>query len=201
MKRKGLGAGDTEAVLLDGNARSCPESWSKDGRTILGIRQRTDEGGWSAWALALDGSRPPEPLLRNEWVDEPQVSADGRWLAYVSGVSGSPEVYIEPFRREGDRVQVSSAGGGQPKWRADGRELFYTAPDGSVMAVEVRVQGESLAVSTSTRLFGLRGRYEQGTDDFAPSGDGQRFLVKVPVQESVRPQLHVVTSWTSLLSQ
>ena len=132
-------------------------------------------------------------------MDEPQLSPDERWLAYVSQESGRDEVYLEPFRRAGDRVRVSVDGGGQPKWRGDGKELFYATPGNLLMAVSVRAAGERLEVSLPTRLFEIRGLEGTGYDDYAPSADGQRFLVKLPVQESRKPQLQIVTNWTSLV--
>jgi Tol biopolymer transport system component len=199
LRRKGLRAGDTEVVMLDASAKACPESWSRDGRTILVHRQAPDMSGLTAWALGADGKSQPEPLLTKETVDEPQISPDGRWFAFTSGASGSWEVYIEPFRRDGDRVRVSVNGGGQPKWRADGRELFFATPNDELMTVDVRPQGDRLEVSSAKRLFALRGQQNYGSDDFAPATDGQRFLVKIPVEEVAKPQLHIVTNWPSLL--
>jgi eukaryotic-like serine/threonine-protein kinase len=90
-------------------------------------------------------------------------------------------------------------GGGQPKWRRDGRELFFTTAASRLAAVDVRATGDRLDVSLPTELFEIGGFQGAGYDDYAPSGDGQRFLVKVPVEEERLPVLHVVTNWTSLL--
>jgi hypothetical protein len=96
-------------------------------------------------------------------------------------------------------VRVSVDGGGQPKWRRDGKELFYSTPGNLLMAAAVRTAGERLEVSLPTRLFEIRGLQGAGYDDYAPSVDGQRFLVKQPVQESSKPQLQIITNWTSLV--
>jgi eukaryotic-like serine/threonine-protein kinase len=132
-------------------------------------------------------------------VDEPQLSPDERWLAWVSLESGRDEVYVEPYRRDGDRVRVSLDGGGQPKWRGDGKELFFTTPENLLMAVAVRASGERLEVGLPAKLFEIHGLKGTGYDDYAPSADGQRFLVKLPVEQDRRVQLHVVTNWTSLI--
>jgi hypothetical protein len=128
--------------------------------------------------------------------------SDGRWLAFTPGASsveatrrcppmaaGSRtcrasrgEVYIEPFRSERNRVRVSVNGGGQPQWRRDGRELFFTTAASRLAAVDVRATGEQLDVSLPTELVEIRGLQGTGFDDYAPSVDGQRFLVKVPVE-------------------
>jgi hypothetical protein len=96
-------------------------------------------------------------------------------------------------------VRVSVTGGGQPKWRRDGRELFFTTPANRLMTVAVRASGERLDASLPTELFEIRGLQGSGYDDYAPSADGQRFLVKVPIEQEHKPMLQVVTNWTSLL--
>jgi Tol biopolymer transport system component len=198
LRRKGLRAADPETLLTESADEDHPEHWSRDGQTLLFVRRAAGDAQ-SVWALALTGGKA-EPLLDARFrVDEPQLSPDERWLAYVSRESGSDEVYLEPFRRDGDRVRVSVDGGGQPKWRGDGKELFYSTPGNLLMAVAVRAGGERLEVSLPTRLFEIRGLQGTGYDDYAPSADGQRFLVKLPVEEDRKPQLHIVTHWTSLI--
>jgi Tol biopolymer transport system component len=199
LRRRGLRANDPEIVLLDAPGQNFPESWSRDGRTIALCRLETD-GKQGAWALTTTGDGKAEAIVAGPFrVDEPQISPDGQWVAYVSSESGRDEVYVEPFRREGDRVRVSVDGGGQPKWRGDGRELFLVTGNRRLQAVTVRPAGDRVDVTLPTDLFELR--VFQGTylDDYAPSADGQRFLVKLPLVQSRKPQLHIVTNWTSLL--
>jgi Tol biopolymer transport system component len=199
LRHKGLRASDPETVLTDSSDEDIPESWSPQRGVVLLVR-RTAEDTQSVWALPVEGGGEAEIVLDTGFrVDEPHLSPDGRWLAYVSGESGRDEVYVEPFRRDGERVRVSVDGGGQPKWREDGKELFYTTPGNLLMAVEVTSAGDRLDVSLPTELFEIRGLQGTGYDDYAPSADGQRFLVKRPVEEDRKPQLHIVTNWTSLL--
>jgi Tol biopolymer transport system component len=199
LRRKGLRASDPEVALTESPDEDHPEAWSRDGRTLLFVR-RTPEDAQSVWALPLEGGGEIEPVLNaGFWVDEPQLSPDERWLTYVSRESGHDEVYVEPFRREGDRVRVSVDGGGQPKWRGDGKELFFTTPSSRLMAVEVHPAGERLDVSLPTELFEIHGLEGTGYDDYAVTADGKRFLVKLPVEEARKPQLQIVTNWTSLL--
>ena len=140
-----------------------------------------------------------ELLLRNGFdVDEPQVSPDGRWLAYESDDSGQWEVYIQPFRRPGARVPVSVDGGGQPKWRRDGRELFYLSADSRVMAVTTQPDALKLDVGVPVALFETDS-FRPGYDDYAPSGDGQRFLVKVP-KERRTLQMRVLLNLPSMVT-
>jgi hypothetical protein len=198
LRRKGLRALDPETALTDTNDEDHPEFWSRDGKTLLFIR-RSAADAQGAWSLHL-GDGKVEPLLDARFrVDEPQLSPDERWMAYVSHESGRDEVYVEPYRRSGDRVRVSVDGGGQPKWRGDGKELFYTTPANLLMAVAVRAAGERVEVSLPAKLFEVHGLEGTGYDDYAPSADGQRFLVKQPVEQDRKPQLQIVTNWPSLL--
>ncbi len=199
LRRKGLRASEPETVLTDSPDEDIPESWSRDGQTLVFVR-RTDKDVKSVWALLLKGDGKAESVMGTEFrVDEPQLSPDGRWLAYVSSESGREEVYVEPFRRDGDRVRASVDGGGQPKWRGDGKELFFTAANSRLQAVEVRTGGDRLELSLPVSLFEIRGLQGPDFDDYAPSADGQRFLVKLPVEQDRKAQLNVVTNWTSLL--
>jgi Tol biopolymer transport system component len=198
LRRKGLRAGDPETVLVDSPDEDVPESWSNDGKTLLFIRRTVDDAQ-SVWALPVEEGGEPVPVLTAFRVDEPHVSPDGRWIAYVSNESGRDEVYLEAFRREGDRVRVSTDGGGQPKWRGDGKELFFTTPGNRLAAVEVHAAGDRLRVSLPTELFDIQGLEGTGYDDYAPTADGQRFLVKQPIEEGRKPRLQIVTNWTSLL--
>jgi Tol biopolymer transport system component/tRNA A-37 threonylcarbamoyl transferase component Bud32 len=201
LRRKGLRASDAETVVDSAKApdEDIPEYWARDGSTLLVVRRNEAKGEQNTvWAVAPGGGQA-EPVLKGVYLDEPQLSPDGRWIAYVSRESGGGEVYIEPFRRDGDRVRVSPAGGGQPKWRADGREIFFATLSGHLQVVQVRSTGERLDVSLPADLFEIHGFGGAEVDDYAPSADGQRFLVKVPVEQARKPQLHVVTNWTSLL--
>jgi len=96
-------------------------------------------------------------------------------------------------------VRVSVNGGGQPKWRGDGKEIFYTTPDSRLIAVGVRTAGDQLALDPSVDLFTLRGLELTFKDEYAVTADGQRFLVKKPLEGNTEPQLHILTNWTSLL--
>lgn len=199
LYQKSLRASDPETLLLDSADEDVPESWSSDGQTIMIVR-RTAEDAQSIWAIALAGDGEAQRILDAEFrVDEPQLSPDGQWLAYVSPESDQDEVYLEPFQREGNRVRVSLDGGGQPTWRGDSQELFFTTLDGFLMAVDVRSEGDRLEVSLPKDLFSL-GRIEgTGYDDYAVSADGSRFLVKTPIGTDIEPQLQIISNWPGLL--
>ena len=164
------------------------------------VVRRTADDKQSVWAVPVGEDGEAEPVLETgSHIDEPQLSPKERWLAYVSSESGRDEVYVEPYRREGRRVQVSVAGGGQPKWSNDGTELFYTTLDQRLVAVPFRPADDRLEVDLPVDLFELQGVEGTGYDDYAVSNDGQRFLVKLPIEEAIEPKLHIVINWTSLL--
>src|SRR5262249_29160921 len=144
------------------------------------------------WAASLDAPEPPEALATSSTVDQPHVSPDGRWLAYISMESGRYEVYVQPFRRKGERLRVSARGGGQPGWRGDGKELFFLGLDGSLMAVDVRSGATGLEFGMPQTLATARafGAVLEGPDftDYSVTADGQRFLVKRRVEGSEKPR-------------
>jgi eukaryotic-like serine/threonine-protein kinase len=112
---------------------------------------------------------------------------------------GTTRVYVEPFRRAGRRVRVSPDGGGQPKWRRDGRELYYVNANGKLMAVSVQ-PGEELTVGLPQPLFDIK-PFQADQDDYAVSADGQLFLVKVPVDSAEGGRLQVVVNSPALQSR
>jgi Tol biopolymer transport system component len=175
-----------------------PEHWTGDGNTLLYLTL-AGPGGQAVWAASLEGASEPE-LIREvgSQIDEPHPSPDGRWLAYCSQESGQWEVYVEPLGGAGEKVRISPEGGGQPRWRGDGRELFYVDHDGRLMAVEVDPQATRVQVGLPRALFsGVMP--SPSTDEYAVTADGQRFLVKVRLPETSTRRFHVVTHWTSLL--
>jgi Tol biopolymer transport system component len=200
LYRKALQGNQPETPLAETLDHAYAEGWWAEGEAI--VYGAGDPEVRTFGLLAPDAE--PEPILNKDFrIDEPQVSPDGRWLAYISEESGRFEVYVEPFRRVGARVRVSPEGGGQPKWRGDGQELFYVSPDDQLMAVEVRTGDAGLEVSLPTVLFELEAEaMDPVVDEYAVSADGQRFLVIVPVeQETAAMSMHVVLNWTSLLEQ
>jgi serine/threonine protein kinase/Tol biopolymer transport system component len=205
LYRKELRAGANASLLLKTAERVIPEDWSRDGKTLL-YRTLGEENAF--WALPLDGDGSPELVLKTgssrwgKWsvrLREPKMSPDGRWLAYTSDESGRYEVYVEPLLRPGERVLVSPAGGVAPMWRGDGKELFYVSRDGQLMAVDVREGASGPEVRMPSVLVSADGplALEWGSDGYAVSADGQRFLVKTRVKED--RQIHVLLNWTSLL--
>jgi dipeptidyl aminopeptidase/acylaminoacyl peptidase len=167
----------TEVVLLetDGEGK-WPVSWSPDGQFILVVKNSVETSN-DVWVLPLAGNRKPYPFLRTAVAENwAAFSPDGRWVAFSSTETGRAEVYVTPFPAGGRRWRVSTEGGSQARWRRDGKELFYLAPDRMLMAAAVNVQGADFNVGSIEPLFEFRFPYGQ-YHAFDVSADGQRFLL------------------------
>ena len=154
----------------------------------------------------MDDEHKPRPFLRTPFNEtDGRFSPDGRWIAYVSDESGRFEVYVRSFVESGEAVrhQISTAGGLSPRWRRDGRELFFVASDQKMMAVPVRT-GASFEAGAPVALFRTGTVVVSGpraTADYDVSADGQRFLItRSIVAENLLP-LTAVVNWTQDLKR
>jgi Tol biopolymer transport system component len=190
----------TETPLLEDNFDKIPGSWSPDGRFIL-FTTSGGPTGTDLFVLPLTGDRKPVPFLKTQFNEAyGRFSPDGRWVAYRSNESGMYEIYVAPFPGPGGKRQISTAGGNWPRWRRDGTEIFYFAPDNKLMVAAVNGKGSSFEVGAVKPLFdahvftGLRYPYDV-------TANGQRFLLStVPVQASSAP-ITVVVNWTAGLKK
>ena len=140
-------------------------------------------------ALPLSGERAPFDIARTSFAElGARVSPDSRWVAYESNETGRLEIYAQPFPGPGPKVQVSAGGGRMPRWRPDGGELFYVAPDRRLIAVSVARSGSTLESSPPRALFTLL-----TTSSYEPSPDGQRFLVTSVVSDA--SPITVILNW------
>jgi Tol biopolymer transport system component len=191
--RKPAGGG-AEQVVITPDAPLYPEESLPDG-SVLAVNQN----GKNIVRIPPSGGEP-ETLFRTDFEsDEPHVSPDGRWIAYTCNESGQWEIYVAAFPSFSSRRQASNAGGMAPVWRADGKELFYLAPDGKMMAAAFQ-GGAQPETSTPVELFQTRLRADNRYNQYTVTRDGQRFLVYDPVEENDRPYF-VVMNWTSLLKR
>jgi Tol biopolymer transport system component len=191
------GAGSEEALFQSGSGK-VPTDWASDGRFIL--HRATDPNTRGLWVLPLTGDRKPIPFVKTT-SDTGQFSSDRRWVAYSSNESGKWEVFVVPFSGPGGPWQVSTAGGSEPRWRRDGKELFYLAPDGKLMVVEVK-PASAFEAGEAKPLFQTRRReHVSSTDLFSydVSADGHRFLVNTDVGEVSSSPLTVVLNWAAEL--
>jgi serine/threonine protein kinase/Tol biopolymer transport system component len=139
----------------------------------------------------LIGASGPEGLL-------PSFSPDGKWLAFASNQTGNSEIYLMDFQEGTPRRRISTEGGSQPRWRRDGKELFFLAGDGSMMSAEISGTGE-LKKGLPTRLFHTNLRLGTNKAIYDVTGDGQRFLVIDGAVQSGSSDIEMVLNWPSLL--
>ena len=193
--------------LLDASGlyQISPSDWSADGRFIA--YTSTSSGTSDVWVLPLFGDRKPFPLVQTRFTETAAVfSPDVRWIAYTTNESGQFNVVVQSFPGTGGKYQVSTNGGGQPVWRADGKELFYVGADGAMMAVPIDATGQYTGVpqalfSTSTRV-GFASPTQTGPNQkFAVTKDGKRFLVSATPQQSRATPLTVVLNWTATIQK
>jgi Tol biopolymer transport system component len=189
--RKPAGGG-AEQVVISPEAPLYPEEALPDG-SILALNQ----GGKNIVRISPSGGKPETIFHTDFESDEPHVSPDGRWIAYASNESGQWEVYLAAFPSFGNRRQASNAGGMEPVWRADGKELFYLTPDAKLMSVSFK-GGAQPETSIPVELFQTRLRADPRYNQYTVTGDGQRFLMHEPVEDNDQPY-YVVINWTSLL--
>ena len=178
-----------------------------DGSALLFMEQTPAMGG-DLWQVSLDRTHRVTPLLQTK-VDERNgiVAPNGRWLAYESNSSGSSEIYVRPFPNvAGGQWQVSTAGGRQPLWARNGKELFYLNDGGGLFRVAVEADGTTWNAGTPTKLF--EGRYYDATTGSAGrsydvSPDGERFLmIKRPGSDaSATSAILVVQHWDEELKR
>jgi len=192
------GFGDDKLILAT-TQNKMPTDWSPDGRFIL-YRSPDLRTGFDLWILPMDGDRKPFPFLRTPFEErDGQFSPDGNWIAYQSNESGRVEVYVRPFPGPGESQSISTNGGAQARWRADGKELFYIALDGKLMAVPIRIRpdGKSLDADVAVPLFGTQigGALQlQSRQQYVVARDGQQFLMNTIVEETSIP-ITVIVNW------
>ena len=197
-QKSASGVGSDE-LLLESDLEKHPMSWSPDGRFLLysTVDPKTKV---DLWVLPLGGDRKPFPFLQTEFNEfDGQFSPDGRWIAYTSDESGRNEIYVAPFPGPGGKQQISASGGRQPRWRGDGKEIFYLAPDNKLMAAEVNGPGASLVIGAVRPLFEAH-PYESGYV-YDATADGQRFLVNSVVEQKASAPITMVLNWTADLKR
>jgi serine/threonine protein kinase len=190
----------TDELLSTSNVFKVPNSWTPDGRYLAYIAFQGAPGSKAdLWILSLP-DRKTSPLLQSQF-DELQgaFSPDGRWLAYASNESGRFEIYVQPFPGPGGKWQISTSGGIQPRWARGGRELFFVAPEGRIMSVEIRT-GTTVEAGTPRALFATPLKNAPGPP-YDVSSDGQRILLNRPIGEESSPPITLVQNWTALLKR
>ena len=191
-----------EEVLLKSSEDKTATSWSRDGRfllyTVLHPKTKND-----IWVLQMEGGKKPVPFLITEFNEQnARFSPDGHWVAYVSDESGRSEIYVRSFSMNstgtavepGSKWPISSGGGGQPRWRNDGRELYYASPDAKLMAVEIATS----PVFRAGQPQPLGPAVPEGVWD--STADGKRLLISR--LKTTKPEPYtVILNWQSALKK
>ena len=159
--------------------------------------------------MPLSGDRKPIALLATPFTEvHGQVSPNGKWLAYSSNETGVGEVYVQPFPQGRGKWQVSTNGGQFPRWRRDGRELFYMnqPSGGKMMAVDVKTAGATFEAGTPKGLFDsgyVNLTHNAPYHTYAVSPDGERFLIARPIggNQTATAPIAVVINWAAALQR
>ena len=190
-----------EEMIFADPAIKFTTSWSADGKYLSFDRIDPESKGITAlWILPMFGDRKAYSVISTEFNNTySQFSPDGHWVAYDSNESGKDEIYAVAFPNATARFQISTTGGANVQWRADGKELYYTDPDNKIMAVDISSRGDSLQVGTPRVLWQPR-LQPVVNPPYAATADGKRFLVnELPLQST--SQLALVLNWDAGLKQ
>jgi Tol biopolymer transport system component len=198
FEKVATGAGRPEKIV-DVPGNSYPSGWSHDDRrlafTLVG-----DDGDWDIWVLDR-GRADSLYAVRESPFDEGMASfsPDGRWLAYNSNETGSPEVFVESLAGDGARYRISSSSGMHAQWSADGSRLYYLDTVGNLMETQIEAIGGALAIGeTRTVASGVEVSLRKTYSVDRATG---RLLVQRPMQDRVSNQLQLVTGWQNLLAR
>ena len=186
LYEKAIGANGPDKLLLENGNTKAPTQWSRDGQFIV-YRESDPRTKFDIWVLPMDGpERKPQPFVHSE-SDElfGQLSPDNHWMAYTSDESGQREVYVRPFPDGNGRWKISIAGGEQPRWRGDGKELFFVGADEMMMAVAVvkAIPGNKPLFEPGTPQPLFEAYLAQSAQDslfeYDVTADGKRFLLDI----------------------
>ena len=180
-----------ETRFQDGNFDNVPNDWSRDGKYILYTR------GEDLWFVTVQDLKSSLFLKAASVLTNGQFSPDGKWVAYASNETGQWEIYVTSFPEPRGKWQISTGGGEQPRWRGDGRELYYLSADAKVMAAPVTT-GASFNFANPVALFQASPRQPVSARDlfaYDVSRDGQRFLIITQIKQTETAPMSVILDW------
>ena len=195
---------ETIASESERNANDAPTDWSPDGRYLL--TERYVNGRGEIWLLPLTPGETARSLLTSANAQglqsSGQFSPDGKFVAFTMAAASGPQVFIVPFPSGNGMWQVSVDGGHWPRWRRDGKELYFVSLRNVLMAVDIHEKGDSVGVGRAIPLFSFRpGKvYRVGMIGYDVAPDGQRFLLNAAADQNSRP-LTLVLNWNAELKR
>ncbi|HSE48434.1 MAG TPA: protein kinase [Terriglobales bacterium] len=193
------GGGEEQPLLPPSAADRILGEWTHDGKFVVYFEGNTS-GEQDIWAVPVQGERKPFKVVATPTFDtDPVVSPDGKWIAYGSSLNGRNDIYVSRFPDGTGRWQISAAGGLAPRWSRDGKELFYMAPDRSLMRVPVGVNGNSFEPGPPTALFRSTA-VSSPSYSYDPAPDGKRFLINSMDEQGSLPMVLVV-NWKAELKK
>lgn len=200
LYEKAASGGESEQVILASVEEKVPDDWSRDAQFIV-YESFNSKTKWDLWLLRT-ADKNPSPLLQSEFNErQAQFSPDGKYIAYTSDKSGSAAVYVQTFPFSGSEWRISTGIGAQPRWRKDGRELFYIGADRKLMVVDVKL-GPHFQVGVPKPLFDTRvPTITDFRNHYVVTADGQRFLINSMTEARGTTPIDVVKNWTALLKR
>jgi serine/threonine protein kinase len=186
-----------ERLVVHAERELIPNDWSRDGKYILYTR------GTDLWLLTFPELKSNAFLKAVSAIRNGQFSPDGKWVAYASNETGKWEIYVTSFPDARGKWQISTSGGEQPRWRGDGKELFYVSSDEKMMAVPVTT-GAKFDPGTPIMLFQATPHQPVTNADqfvYDVSRDGQRFLINTPVKQTETAPMSVILNWPAKLTK
>jgi serine/threonine protein kinase len=197
FRKRSDGTGDADVLLADALDNN-PTAWSPDGRFLMYVKR--SGGASNLWVLPLAGDRTPFPFTNTQFNVPAQFAPDGRWVVYGSSDSGRMEIYVAPFPGPGARTLVSTAGGWDPRWRRDGKEIVYLDfARTRLMSAKVTTDHRQFEVTEVKPLFELPKIGPRYSYDLA--ADGQRILAVAESHEAASAPLTLVLNWPALLNR
>ncbi|HYA47991.1 MAG TPA: protein kinase, partial [archaeon] len=190
-----------EEKLWEPAVAGFPQDWTPDSKNVI-VRDRNPATGKDRLVLVpADGKGEPSTLLEvpGATVHGARLSTDGRWMAYQCDESGKYEVYVSPFPKPVERLQISLAGGRMPAWRSDGKELYYLDPNGNVTAAELKESNGILQVTARRGLFAIQATNANDSYDAFP--DGKKFLENTIITAETPAPLSLVQNWAAELKK
>ena len=203
IEKSATGAG-AETVIDLGDVSAIPVNWSPDGKYLIFSQLRPNGNGFEPWLLPLFGERKAVPFLQSQFDRiQARISPDSHYVAYTTNESGTFQIVVQTFPDpNGGKWQISAEGGVEPKWRRDGRELYYLALDGKMMAVPITVPAFSAGKPTALFQTQLTVNKANPTRDrrydIAPDG---RFLMVVPDSSGPALPFTALVNWYAALEK